>query len=66
MIRTSGAIAIITALQMATESFAVPKSVMNTIAGREIEGCAGATEPFCGDCGFAQPAKVRMKSTKIP
>ncbi len=34
MIRTSGTIPIITALQMATASFAVPKSVMKTIVGR--------------------------------
>ena len=32
--RASGAIRMITALQIATASFAVPKSVMNTIVGR--------------------------------
>jgi hypothetical protein len=34
MIRTSGTIPIITALQMATASFAVPNSVMKTIVER--------------------------------
>ena len=34
MIRASGSIPRITALQIATASFAVPKSVMKTIVGR--------------------------------
>src|SRR5580704_11942886 len=34
IMRASGAIRRITALQMATESLAVPKSVMNTMVGR--------------------------------
>src|SRR5579871_406589 len=40
--RTSGAIPQMTARQIATASFAVPKSVMKTIVGRGVEAGAAA------------------------
>src|ERR1700722_12471425 len=53
--RTSGAIPQITARQMATASFAVPKSVMKTIVGRAVEvgGVAGAVG-FAAGCEHPQ------------
>src|SRR6266478_1003972 len=45
MIRASGAMLVMTALQMATESFVVPKSVMKTMVGRAaVSLCAGCLE----------------------
>src|SRR5690349_11111372 len=57
-IRASGAIPPITALQMATESLAVPKSVIKTIVG--LRGVAW-TNSF-GAGGDAQPVKTATTS----
>src|SRR6266478_3134592 len=54
MIRTSGAMPAITALQIATASFAVPKSVIKTIVGLRA---AVAAEASLGTGAFAQPSK---------
>src|SRR5580658_2525124 len=62
MMRASGAMPIITALQIATASFAVPKSVINTIVGRAA-GFFGASSG-----GFpcpAQPEKASTAKSKI-
>src|ERR1700722_2323301 len=57
--RTSGAMLKMTARQMATASFAVPKSVMKTIVGREAEaGCAVASS-FCAGCEQAAQHRIR-------
>src|SRR5260370_31317610 len=53
MMRASGAMPMITARQMATASFAVPKSVMNTIAGFRV---AVAVASF-GVGALAQPSE---------
>src|SRR5260221_1046290 len=54
-IRTSGAIPNITALQMATASLAVPKSVMNTSTGRAPARCPAAEEPVAVGSVLEQP-----------
>src|ERR1700745_937318 len=53
MMRASGAMPMITALQMATASFALPKSVMNTIDGFRV---ADAVVSF-GAGALAQPGE---------
>jgi hypothetical protein len=53
--RTSGAIPQMTARQMATASFAVPKSVMKTIVGRAVEvGAAAGAAGFGAGCEHPQ------------
>src|SRR5271155_338447 len=62
MMRASGAIPIITALQIATASFAVPKSVIKTIVGR----VAGLFAPSSGRLAWPpQPAKASTAKSKI-
>src|SRR6267154_1163935 len=61
MMRTSGAMPMITARQMATASFAVPKSVMKTMAGF----LAGTVVASFGDGAFAQPAETPRKTNSI-
>jgi hypothetical protein len=52
--RASGKIPSITALQIATASFAVPKSVMNTMVGR----AAAEVAALCASAGdLAQPVR---------
>src|SRR5947207_15690087 len=62
MMRASGAMLSMTALQMATASLAVPKSVMNTMMGRvpDLPGAAGS--PCEGD--FEQAALVRASTNR--
>src|ERR1700730_7168874 len=61
MMRASGAIPTITALQMATASLAVPKSVMKTIVGRKE--LWAAADSFCaGD--FEQAATRVIASSR--
>src|ERR1700723_3777266 len=59
IMRASGATPSITALQIATASLAVPKSVIKTMVARCAEGYAGeesmALEPLSAG-GFVQPA----------
>src|SRR5690242_13432812 len=57
-IRASGAIPAITALQMATASLAVPKSVIKTMVG--LRGVAWTNSLGAG--GEAQPAKIATTS----
>src|SRR5947208_15968605 len=62
MMRASGAMLSMTALQMATASLAVPKSVVNTMRGRvpDLPGAAGS--PCEGD--FEQAALVRASTNR--
>src|SRR5580658_1999353 len=62
MMRASGAIPIITALQIATASFAVPKSVMKTIVGRVAVFFAASSEWFAWP---PQPADASTAKSKI-
>src|SRR5579859_2052567 len=69
MSRAFGAIPAITALQIATASFAVPKSVMNTIVGRApAPACPAAALP-AGDFPHPQqtraPAKIKTVKSRI-
>src|SRR6202453_2933758 len=57
MMRASGAMPIITALQIATASFAVPKSVIKTIVGRAAGFFAAPSGRFAWP---AQPAKSKI------
>ena len=63
MILASGAMPTITARQIAAASFAVPKSVINTMVFRAAAAAALASlaaASFCaGDC-LAQPAKLKL------
>jgi len=57
----------ITALQMATASLAVPKSVMKTITGRGAELGEALTEALASGCGLAHPTtKAQIISRKTP
>ena len=61
IMRASGAMPIITALQIATASLAVPKSVMKTMAGRE------AVEPaMCESAWDLAEANKSIPRTKNP
>ena len=60
MTRASGAIFVITALQIATASFAVPKSVMNTSAGRVPACCPVGAEPVAVDLYTLQKLGYRV------
>ena len=62
MIRASGAMPKITALQIATASFAVPKSVIKTIVGLRGGAEVASREPGA----FAQPNEItaRKKNTR--
>ncbi len=66
MMRALGAMPIMTALQIATASLAVPKSVMKTIAGRTVELSAFEEAPFGVDGGWAQPAENRIDRITTP
>src|ERR1700682_177095 len=59
--RASGAIATITALQIATASLAAPKSDIKTMVARD-RWLAGDPAPSRGDCG-AQPTQARPSKT---
>src|SRR6266436_4269580 len=61
MRRTFGAMPTITARQMATESFAVPKSVINTITGL----LAGAAVASFAAGTFAQPTQTPRKMNRV-
>src|SRR5579859_460611 len=60
--RASGAIPRITALQIATASFAVPKSVMKTIVGRAAVPVAPAAPFPAGDLPHAQHRSPTAKA----
>src|SRR5271170_1431978 len=62
MMRASGAISIITALQIATASLAVPKSVMKTIVGRVAVFFAASSGWFAWP---PQPAKANITRIKL-
>src|SRR5271167_5117516 len=61
MMRASGAMPIITALQIATASLAVPKSVMKTIVGRAAGFFAGSLERLVSP---PQPANASVTATR--
>ena len=58
-IRASGAMLTITALQIATASFAVPKSLRKTIAGR----AAAVADGFCASGGAQETASAAARRT---
>jgi hypothetical protein len=60
MIRVLGAMPKITALQIATESFAVPKSVMKTIVGL----CGGEEFASLETGALVQPTEIPVKTKK--
>src|SRR5271169_1172696 len=66
MMRASGAMPIMTALQMATASLATPKSVMNTMAGRTAGFCGADEVPYGPDCGLPQPTRVKTDRNRTP
>src|ERR1700719_700582 len=62
MTRAAGAMPAITALQMATASLAVPKSVMKTMVGRAPDGEREEAESFC-DGVFEHAAPIRASTS---
>src|ERR1700737_1149048 len=63
MTRAAGAMPTMTALQMATASLAVPKSVMKTMVGRAADGeREEEAESFC-DGVFEQAAPIRASAS---
>src|ERR1700722_12447271 len=58
--RTSGAMRMMTARQIATASFAVPKSVMNTTVGRFVSAAFGALSSAARG---AHPAQLKAATT---
>ena len=65
IIRTSGAILTITALQIATASLAAPKSVMKTIVGWAAGAAAGAETPCCAGPWVEQEAKNTRQRIRV-
>src|SRR5205807_6948675 len=62
IMRASGAMLSMTALQMATASLALPKSVMKTMMGRVLELPGAPGSPCEGD--FEQAALVRASTNR--
>jgi hypothetical protein len=66
MMRASGAIPSITALHKATASFAVPKSVMNTMVERAGVGVAEVAAPLAtGDRPHPTQPMVPIRASNI-
>src|SRR5271154_4470365 len=66
IMRASGAMPIITALQIATASFAVPKSVMKTIVGRAAVFFAALSGWFACPPQPANPNTAKSRIAKTP
>jgi len=67
MIRASGAILMITALQIATASFAVPKSVMKTITGcRAGSFCASRFAVEAHPASNAHKTRITLAPKRFP
>src|SRR6266481_6507869 len=62
MIGMSGAIPTITALQIATASLAVPKSVMKTNSGRATARCPASPWPFFAGSNLEHAASVSKQA----
>jgi hypothetical protein len=63
MMRASGAMPTITALQMATASLAVPKSVMKTMVERAPDGERDEEAASFGDGVFEQAAQISASTS---